>query len=91
VLTRWEVQQEGLFYTPSRSVALLITFAIAARFLYAWWHATHPGNSVPGQQHWLIRGSATQFSFAVGAGLIAYYLAYAIGVRLRMLRHEQLR
>jgi len=91
VLTRWEVQQAGLFYTPSRSVAVVITFAITARFLYGWWHATHPGNSLPGQQHWLTSGSATQFSFAVGAGLISYCLVYAIGVRLRMLRHERMR
>jgi hypothetical protein len=88
-LTRWEVKPEGMFYTPSRWLALLTTFAITARFLYGWWHATHPGNNLPGQPHWLMTGSATQFSFAVAAGLIGYYLVYAIGVRLRLLRHQR--
>jgi hypothetical protein len=31
-LTRWEVEREGLFYTPSRWLALIITFAITIRF-----------------------------------------------------------
>lgn len=88
-LTRWEVKPEGMFYTPSRWLALLTTFAIIARLIYGWWHATHPGADLSGRQHWLMTGSATQFSFAVGAGLIAYYLVYAIGVRLRLLRHRR--
>jgi len=33
-VTRWENQREGLFYTPSRWLALLVTLAIAARFVY---------------------------------------------------------
>jgi len=35
--------------------------------------------------------SATQLSIAVAAGLIGYYLVYAMGVRLRLRRHEQRR
>jgi MFS family permease len=89
VLTRWEFEREKLFYTPSRWLALLITLAIAARFIYGWWHATHPGNSVLAEQHWWMTASFTQFSFAVAAGLIGYYLTYAVGVRLRLSRHEQ--
>jgi hypothetical protein len=85
-MTRWESQSEGLFYTPSRWLALIVTLAIAARF---WWHATHSGSSAPGDQHWLITASGTQLSLAVAAGLIAYYLVYSIGVRLRLTRHEQ--
>jgi hypothetical protein len=90
-LTRWEVEEEGLFYTPSRWLALLITFAITVRFIYGWWHATHPGNSASGSQPWLMTASAAQLSFAVAAGLIGYYLVYAIGVRLRLSRHERRR
>lgn len=86
-LTRWEVGEEGLFYTPSRSLALLITLAIAARILYGWWHGFHPG--APGNQNWLTSISGTQLSFAVAGGLIGYYLIYAIGVRARILRHER--
>jgi hypothetical protein len=88
-MTRWESQPEGLFYTPSRWLALVVTLAIAARLAYGWWGATHSGATAPGGQHWLITASGTQLSIAVAAGLISYYLAYSIGVRLRLARHEQ--
>jgi hypothetical protein len=90
-ITRWESRSEGLFYTPSRWLAFLIVSAIAARFAYGWWRATHSGNGAPGDQHWLITASGTQLSLVVAAGLIAYYLVYSIGVRLRLVRHEQRR
>ena len=90
-LTRWESQPEGLFYTPSRWLAILVTLAIAARFVYGWWHATHSGSSAPGNQHWLMTASGTELSLTVAAGLIAYYLVYSIGVRLRVARREQRR
>jgi hypothetical protein len=89
VLTQWESQPEGLFYTPSRCLALLVMLAIAARLVYGWWHATHSG--APGDQHWFLSASGTQLSVAVAAGLIGYYLVYAIGVRIRIARHEQSR
>jgi hypothetical protein len=88
-ITRWESQREGLFYTPSRWLALLVTLAIAARFVYGWWRATHSGSNAPGDQHWLVIASGTQLSLAVAAGLIGYYLLYSIGVRLRLTRYEQ--
>ena len=90
-MTRWESQPEGLFYTPSRWLALLVTLAIAARFVYGWWRATHSGSNAPGDQHWLITASGTQLSLAVAAGLIGYYLVYSVGVRLRVARHAQRR
>ena len=87
-LTRWESQPEGLFYTPSRWLAFIIIFAIAARIVYGWWRATHSSSSAPGG-HWLIAASGTQLSLAIAAGLIGYYLLYSIGVRLRLARHER--
>jgi len=90
-ITRWESQPEGLFYTPSRWLALLVTLAIAARFVYGWWHATHSGSSAPSEQRWLMTASGTELSLAVAAGSIAYYLVYSIGVRLRVALHEQRR
>jgi hypothetical protein len=90
-MTRWESQPEGLFYTPNRWLALIITLAIAARFVYGWWRATHYGSIAPADQHWLITASGTQLSLAVAAGLIGYYLVYSIGVRLRLARHERWR
>src|SRR5262249_58379530 len=86
-LTRWESRSEGLFYTPSRWLAFIIVFAIAARVVYGWWHATQYGSDT-GDQHWLITASGTQLSLAVAAGLIAYYLVYSIGVLLRVRRHD---
>jgi hypothetical protein len=88
-VTRWESQPEGLFYTPSRWLALLVTLAIAARLAYGWWHATHPVTSA--EQHWLMTASTSQISIAVAAALIGYYLIYAIGVRIRVTRHERWR
>jgi hypothetical protein len=88
-LTRWEVAPEGIFYTPSRALALLVTLAIAGRIAYGWWHGFHPGPAA--NQNWLTSVSGTQLSFAVAGGLIGYYLIYAIGVRARVLRHEQRR
>jgi hypothetical protein len=90
-ITRWESQPEGLFYTPSRWLALIVVLAIAARFVYGWWRATQSGSGINahGNQHWLITASGTQLSLAVAAGLISYYLVYSIGVRLRLIRHEQ--
>jgi hypothetical protein len=90
-MTRWESQDEGLFYTPSRWLAFLIVFAITARFVYGWWRATHSGSNVSahGGQHCLITASGTQLSLAVAAGLIGYYLVYSIGVRLRMERWDR--
>ena len=90
-ITRWEKQPEGLFYTPSRWLALLVTLAITARFVYGWLRATHPGSgiSAPDHQHWIASG--TQLSFAVAAGLMSYYFVYSIGVRLRLARHERCR
>jgi len=89
ILTRWESQAEGFFYTPSRWLALIIMVAIAARLAYGWWHAIH--HPASGNQHWLTSASGTQFSVAVAAGLIGYYLVYAIGVRIRIARHERRR
>ena len=89
MVTRWESHPEGFFYTPSRWLALLVMLAIAARLAYGWWHTMH--RAVPGEQHWLLSASGTQLSVAVAAGLIGYYLVYAIGVRIRIARNEKRR
>jgi hypothetical protein len=88
-MTRWERRRDGLFYTPSRWLAVVITLAVAARFIYGWWRATHSGSSTAGDQHWILSASATQLSLAVAAGLIGYYLIYSIGVRLQIARHHR--
>jgi hypothetical protein len=47
--------------------------------------------ALPSDQHWLWSASGTQLSVGVAAGLIGYYLVYAIGVRIRIARHEKRR
>jgi len=89
ILTRWESHPEGLFYTPSRWLALLLILAIAARLIYGWWHAAHVGSTAA--QHWLTSVSGAQLSIGVAAALIGYYLIYAIGVRIRITRHDKRR
>ena len=91
-LTHWEFQREGFFYTPSRWLALLITLVLAARIAYGWWRATHPlvrDNMPAASEHWFMATSGTQLSLAVAAGVIGYYLIFAIGVRLHFGRHER--
>jgi hypothetical protein len=88
-VTRWESQPDGLFYIPSRWLALLVMLAIAARLVYGWWHTVH--RHAPDEQHWFLSASGTQLSVAVAGGLIGYYLVYAIGVRIRIMRHERSR
>ena len=87
--TRWEIEHDGLFYTPSRSLALLLTLAIVARFICGIWRHFHPGAA--SSPNPLLAATAAQLSLAVAAGLISYYLVYAIGVRLRLKRHERAR
>ncbi|MEO8440698.1 MAG: hypothetical protein ABI540_10825 [Spartobacteria bacterium] len=86
-LTRWEMERGGLFYTPSRSLALLITTAIVARVVYGFWRHFHPAETSASNP--LLAASAAQLSLAVAAGLISYYLVYAIGVRWRLQRYER--
>ena len=83
-LTKWEPSREALFYTPSRWLALFLTLAIAARVAYGWWRGLHASGPHP-----FLSASGMQLSLAVGGGLIGYYFAYAIGVRLRLARHEK--
>src|SRR6266550_5223540 len=45
----------------------------------------------PDEQHWFLSAAGSQLSVAVAAGLIGYYLVYAIGVRIRITRHEKRR
>src|SRR4029453_14713897 len=72
-LTRWESRPQGLFYTPSRWLAIIVTLAIVARFAYGRGRATPSDSSASGDQHLLIAASGTQLSLTVAAGLVAYY------------------
>ena len=85
-LTRWETDEATFYYTPNRWLALLVVFALAGRLAYGWWRGLHsPGT----QPHSWLTGSGTAISLAVAAGVIGYYLIYAIGVRRHLMRHQR--
>jgi hypothetical protein len=77
-LARLETTGAGIFHTPNRWLALLLTLAIALRIgLGAWqgWQHLHAGHAVQGlldQQGSLL---------ALGGVLLGHYLAYAWGLR----------
>lgn len=85
-ITRWETSGADLYYTPNRWLAFLVVFAISARLIYGWWRGLHAGGGHP-----FLSASGTNLSLATAGAVIGYYLAYAIGVRHRLLRHERRR
>jgi hypothetical protein len=85
-LTRWESKAETVYYTPNRWLGLLIVFALIGRLAYGWWRGVHMAGSQP---HSWLTSSGTALSMAVAAGIIGYYLSYALGVRRRLMKHYQ--
>ncbi|PZR76889.1 MAG: hypothetical protein DLM52_05440 [Chthoniobacterales bacterium] len=83
-LTHWEVSNEAFYYTPNRWLALLVVFALAGRLAYGWWRGVHAAGT-----HSFLTASGTVWSLAIAAGVVGYYLVYAIGVRRRLLRHHR--
>jgi hypothetical protein len=83
-LTRWEAEGETFHYTPNRWLALVVVFALAGRLAYGWWRGVH----VVGAHSWT---PATLLSLAIAAGVIGYYLIYAIGLRRRLIEHHRAR
>jgi hypothetical protein len=61
--------------------------AIVARFIYGFWRHFRPAEVSSSNP--LLAATAAQLSLAVAAGLISYYLVYAIGVRWRLKRFER--
>ena len=86
-LSRWERTAEGLHYTPNRLLVLAITLVFTARVLYGLWRAWHAWRAAPGETDWLAAFGIAG-SLAAGAVVLGYYLAYWIGLRARLRRHE---
>jgi len=80
-LTRFEHEPRGLHYTPNRWLVLSLTLIVAGRIVYgllrAWqlWRAGDHAMWVSQQGNLL----------AVGGLLLGYYLAYAWGLRRRLM------
>lgn len=83
-LTRFERDARGLFYTPNRWLALLLTSVVAVRIAagawMAWRHAS--GAASNALARWLDAGAWS----GVAGLLLGYALAYAWGLRVRLPR-----
>jgi hypothetical protein len=88
VLTRWEPTTATLHYTPNRWLVLVVTFMVSARVLYGFWRSWKAAEAgIYGTQMVLAFGIPE--SLAVGGAVIGYYIAYAWGVRRRVLRWQR--
>src|SRR4029078_2025495 len=88
VLTRWEPTPATLHYTPNRWLVLVVTLMVSARVLYGFWRSWKAAEAgIYGTQMVLAFGIPE--SLGVGGGGSGYYIAYAWGVRRRILRWER--
>jgi hypothetical protein len=82
-LTRWEPMPQGLYFTPSRWLVLLITVAVTTRLLYGLWRIWHAWRTAGPDESW-VASAGVAGSMAVGAMVLGYYLTYSTGVRWRL-------
>lgn len=88
IVTRWEKTPTVTYYTPNRSLVLLITIAVAARMLYGFWRIWHAWRTGGPDVPWLA-SAGIPGSMAVGALVLGYYLIYSLGI-FRQSRRTQL-
>ena len=87
-LTRWEPTAATLHYTPNRWLVLVVTFMVSARVLYGFWRSWKAAEAgVYGTQ--IVLAFGIPESLAVGGAVVGYYVAYAWGVRRRVLRWQR--
>ena len=89
-VSRWERSAEGMHYTPNRFLVLAVTLVFAGRVLYGFWRGWHAWHAAPGEDSWLAAFGIAG-SLGAGAVVLGYYLAYWIGLRARLKRHEAVR
>lgn len=80
-LSRFEARPQGLYYTPPAWLVLALTGLVAARIALGIWQAFqrwHGGGGLPA----MLADHASLF--AVGGLLLGYYLAYAWGLKRRL-------
>jgi hypothetical protein len=81
--TRWEPSLGGLYYTPNRWLTLIITTVVAARVMYGFWRAWQTSRAGLAGGSW-VAAAGVAGAMAAGAIVLGYYLAYWIGVRVRL-------
>jgi hypothetical protein len=87
VLTRWESVPGSLHYTPNRWLVLAITLVVTARLAYGFWRGWYTWRAGFEGASWFAAAGVAG-SMAAGAVVLGYYLAYWIGVRRRLRKHE---
>jgi hypothetical protein len=87
-LSRWEPTPRSLHYTPNRWLVLVIMLVVTSRMLYGLWRAWHAWRHTPADASWLAASGAAG-SLGAGALVLGYYLAYWVGVRRRLVRHQR--
>ncbi len=88
VLSRWEVTPASLHYTPNRWLVLAITLVVSSRLVYGMWRSWHAWHARADDTSWIVASGAGG-SLAAGAVVLGYYLAYWLGVRLRIERYRR--
>ncbi len=84
-LTRWEPSIGALHYTPNRLLVLAITLLVTARVLFGFWRGWESWRAGVSGESWFVAAGVAG-SMAAGAVVIGYYLAYWVGVRVRLKR-----
>ena len=87
-LTRWEPTPRTLHYTPNRWLILAITLTVSARLVHGLWRAWAVARSSTDGQSPVMAFGVPE-SFAAGALVLGYYLAYSAGLRWRIARWEK--
>ena len=75
-LTRYEVTDQGLYYTPSAHIGIALSTLLAARVLYRLFQV-YEGTTTPTAAHQFASSPLTLLVFGMLAG---YYATYAIGM-----------
>ena len=86
--SRWEATPRSLHYTPNRWVVLGITLLVTARVLYGFWRGWTSVQSALSDTPF-ITAFGVAGSLAAGATVLGYYLAYGIGLRLRIWKWQK--
>lgn len=88
VVTRWEHGLDALHYTPNRLLVLALTVVVTARILYGFWRSWESWQAGLSGGSWFV-AAGVPGSMAAGAVVLGYYLAFWIGVRRQLTRHNR--
>ena len=88
LITRWEPTPHSLHYTPNRWLVLIVTLLVTARVIYGLVRSLAVMQSGTTGLAAVAAFGVPQ-SVGVAAAVIGYYMAYNVGLRLRIRRWER--